>query len=243
MNLGYGLYIDTPAKGAGSAITNAYGIMVKVQNQGGTSNYGIYVEAPSGGSSNNNAIQAVVGDRGLVVVGPSTGAGTTKYGVSASVAFDSTTTVAAHSVAAYSTVGATCAALYGFYSAVTTAAAVFTLTNRYGVYVENTAKGATSTITNDYGVYIVGPTQGGTTNIGLYNGGTSTLVGAVNVTAEVNITGAATSRGAGVLSLGGTQQTTVGAAGGASALPATPSGYIKIYIGATQYVIPYYAQA
>lgn len=36
-------------------------------------------------------------------------------------------------------------------------------------------------------------------------------------------------------------QTTVGAAGGASALPATPSGYIKIldYTGAVK-VIPYY---
>lgn len=38
-------------------------------------------------------------------------------------------------------------------------------------------------------------------------------------------------------------QTTVGAAGGATALPATPTGYLKIAIGATEYVIPYYAVA
>jgi len=38
-------------------------------------------------------------------------------------------------------------------------------------------------------------------------------------------------------------QTTVGSAGGATALPATPTGYLKIIIDATEYVIPYYAQS
>jgi hypothetical protein len=36
-------------------------------------------------------------------------------------------------------------------------------------------------------------------------------------------------------------QTTVGAAGGASALPATPTGYLPIDIGGTIFVLPYYA--
>jgi len=36
-------------------------------------------------------------------------------------------------------------------------------------------------------------------------------------------------------------QSSVGAAGGASALPATPTGYAKFKIGDTEYVIPYYA--
>lgn len=35
-------------------------------------------------------------------------------------------------------------------------------------------------------------------------------------------------------------QTTVGAAGAASALPATPQGYLQFNIGATRYVMPYY---
>jgi hypothetical protein len=38
-------------------------------------------------------------------------------------------------------------------------------------------------------------------------------------------------------------QTTVGAAGGASALPATPTGYLQINISGTVYVLPYYAHA
>jgi len=35
--------------------------------------------------------------------------------------------------------------------------------------------------------------------------------------------------------------TTVGAAGGASALPLTPTGYLKIQVAGTQYKVPYYA--
>lgn len=38
-------------------------------------------------------------------------------------------------------------------------------------------------------------------------------------------------------------QTTVGAAGGATALPANPTGYLPIKVGATEYVIPYYAKS
>ncbi len=36
-------------------------------------------------------------------------------------------------------------------------------------------------------------------------------------------------------------QTTVGVAGSASALPASPSGYLRIVLGTTEYAIPYYA--
>lgn len=41
----------------------------------------------------------------------------------------------------------------------------------------------------------------------------------------------------------GDTQTTVGAAGGASALPATPSKYIEVTIDGTDYVIPVYAKS
>lgn len=35
-------------------------------------------------------------------------------------------------------------------------------------------------------------------------------------------------------------QTTVGSPGSASALPANPTGYLKLIIGDTEYAIPYY---
>ena len=47
--------------------------------------------------------------------------------------------------------------------------------------------------------------------------------------------------GSAKLITGWSTQTTVGAAGAASALPANPTGYAKIDVGGTTYVVPYYA--
>ncbi len=54
---------------------------------------------------------------------------------------------------------------------------------------------------------------------------------------------AAANGAAGEVVLGNTTQTTVGAAGGATALPATPTGYLRFKIATTDFVLPYYAQA
>ncbi len=83
----------------------------------------------------------------------------------------------------------------------------------------------------------------GSLTAGAISGTTGTFSSTLAVTSWLSIAGAAATQAAGVLSIGNTTQTTVGAAGAASALPPTPTGYIKTYIGATQYVIPYYAQA
>lgn len=47
--------------------------------------------------------------------------------------------------------------------------------------------------------------------------------------------------GTGTVNLVVPTQASVGSAGGASALPATPTGYIKIAVSGSYYVIPYYA--
>lgn len=62
-------------------------------------------------------------------------------------------------------------------------------------------------------------------------------------TGVVRLTTAAGIAAAGVVAFGNATQTTVGAAGGASALPATPSGYLRFFLGTTEFVLPYYAQA
>jgi hypothetical protein len=49
--------------------------------------------------------------------------------------------------------------------------------------------------------------------------------------------------GTGYLDIRTDTQTTVGSAGGANALPGQPTGYIKIKIGGTLRVIPFYDQA
>jgi hypothetical protein len=41
----------------------------------------------------------------------------------------------------------------------------------------------------------------------------------------------------------GATQTTVGAAGGASALPATPTGYFVVTIDGVERAVPYYAKS
>jgi len=50
-------------------------------------------------------------------------------------------------------------------------------------------------------------------------------------------------QGTGVIDLNTATQTTVGSAGGANALPGTPTGYIKIKIAGTMRVIPFYDES
>jgi len=62
-----------------------------------------------------------------------------------------------------------------------------------------------------------------------------------NDTSDGDIT--ISTQGTGVIDLNTATQSTVGSAGGASALPATPTGYIKIKIAGTMRVIPFYDEA
>jgi hypothetical protein len=50
-------------------------------------------------------------------------------------------------------------------------------------------------------------------------------------------------QGTGTVDLKVPEQTTVGSAGAASALPATPSGYFTIKVNGSTFVVPYYAQS
>lgn len=63
---------------------------------------------------------------------------------------------------------------------------------------------------------------------------------AANINANVLRLSGASSGSTGFFSFGGTTATTIGAAGGASALPATPLGYLICHTGTTQVKIPYY---
>ena len=56
-----------------------------------------------------------------------------------------------------------------------------------------------------------------------------------------DLTSAAPAVSASQVGIGATVATAVGAAGGASALPATPTGYWTINVAGTDYKVPYYA--
>lgn len=64
--------------------------------------------------------------------------------------------------------------------------------------------------------------------------------GNLGVTTGIALGGAAPAVVAGQVSIGATVASTVGAAGGASALPATPLGYLIINVAGTAAKIPYY---
>jgi hypothetical protein len=81
----------------------------------------------------------------------------------------------------------------------------------------------------------------------LQNTGTQTID---NLTFNDNIIGTSSNAdlelspgGTGVIDLNTATQSTVGSAGGASALPGTPTGYIKIKIAGTMRVIPFYDES
>lgn len=80
-------------------------------------------------------------------------------------------------------------------------------------------------------------------SVGVFNGGTRNLQTAKfsNIlTGPLTLDSSASATTAGYLQLGREVETTVGAAGGASALPATPLGYVIAYLGSTKIKIPYY---
>jgi hypothetical protein len=79
-----------------------------------------------------------------------------------------------------------------------------------------------------------------TANLTQYLNNIGTFMGGIGPESQVIVGGAAFGS-ANKLVLGGTTGTTVGAAGGASALPATPTGYLIAYVGTTPVRIPYYA--
>jgi hypothetical protein len=103
----------------------------------------------------------------------------------------------------------------GLYAQINLQNAAFTMTNADGVYIDTpgtphassfvtTSRGvyvanqATSKITNAYGVYIEAQSGAATANIGLYNAGTTSLIGLATLTAGVTLlTTAALTLGAG----------------------------------------------
>ena len=113
-------------------------------------------------TAGNLGIGAAGADAGIgAYIATTTLTGTTQTGVHSRVTFSSAATVAGNAILAQ----------------VRTAAAAYTMTNAYGAFVDNANIGAASAITNLYGIYITAQSGASTLNIGLYNAGTTTLVG------------------------------------------------------------------
>lgn len=184
---GYGYYGQRASLGAGSAVTNMYGIYLEDVVDGGTLNYALYTNAglvrfggattiASGGltvtAGNIGVGVAAAASIGLRVTLTMTGS-TSEYGIYSNPTFDSSATTAGRSI--YINGG--------------TAAAAFTMASMYGAYIDTMSAGAGSTVTTLYGIYINNQSAGGTnyaiyTNSGLVRfGGAFACNGATPQTA------------------------------------------------------------
>lgn len=170
MTTGAAVYIAVASIGAGSAITN---------------HYGIRIEGIIGGGTINADIGMIVGDIGLLTNGTSTGSAVSKYDIKGTTIFDSTTTTAGYgayfgpktAAAAFTMVD-----FYGVYIDAVAKGAGSTITNRYGLYVVGPTDGGTI----NYGVYI----STGTPALYVAAGGVQIVAGNVGIgVAQVAATG------------------------------------------------------
>lgn len=122
--------------------------------------------------------------------------------------------------------------------------ATFNTVNAYGMFIQNAVRGgAGATIGTSYGLFIKQQDQGAT-NFGLYVEGVNTnnrIEGPTEL-ATLVIGSPTPTAGPGKIGYGATTSSTVGAAGAASALPATPEGYLVINVSGTPRKIPFYLQ-
>jgi hypothetical protein len=182
----------------------------------------MYFSSPSTAASAFTIPQVV----GYYAAGMSVGAGST---VSAQYGFfaDSAMTAATSN--------------YGFYSDIASG------TNRWNFYANGTAAnlftgrtGIGAGITTTYQTRITNVQSTGDITLALTNFAAQTADSFVVQNSASSTVWGVTAAGF-MKYISGNTATTVGAAGAASALPANPTGYLKIDIGGTEYKVPYYA--
>src|SRR5215831_289312 len=196
INAGYGLDVSSPTVLGSFTVTSIYG--VHVANQGGaarTNAYGVYIETQSGASGTNmglynNSSSQFNGTIGIgtapiaseiVRVNTSVTGAATAQGMNFRVNGDSTATAGLNGYAVQMGTNAgsyTIPSINGFYIDGPVLSANTNVTTVAGIRINN--QGATG-VTNAYGLYISAISGASSTNIGLYNAGTTTLVGAVTL--------------------------------------------------------------
>ena len=152
-----GIYITAFTKGASATVTRAYSAFLTTQTIGATGNATIADAIPTGNyfiySTNTNP-SVISGPMGIGGVNDTA----VIVNVGATNPITGTTQTAVKAVMAGTNAATT--AIYGFESAVTTAAASYTCAVRAQIRVAgSTAKGTGSTITRDIGILIDAPTQ------------------------------------------------------------------------------------
>src|SRR6266576_1264635 len=244
---GYALQVVAPVVGAGSAITTLYGIYVANQGKAGITNaYGVYILAQSGAVTTNIGLYNLGTSRldGNVGVGTvptagdnlfvaSTNAAVSATGLNLQPTFTGATTTARALYIGYSLSGSyTLPSYYGIMMSLASVSGT-TITDFYGMRIFNSS----GTRTNAYGIYLDAQSGATTNNVPLRIAGAA-APGATNSPIWISNTSTGV-----FMRVDNTLTTTVGAAGGAAAPPATPTEYIRISVNGTNRKIPCYADA
>lgn len=244
-------------KGAGSTITAVCGFYAANAIAVGTNNYGFYSDIASAANTyqlymSGTAESVIAGPLSVFTAIAAGGQGMLMY-VGGAGTHPTSSTAPIGVKLDYTSPATATGASYGLQIVMRTTAAAFTSSSIRMVSLETVNKGAGSTITSLYGFMVRNAIAVGTSNFAFYsdvNSAATTYQLYMAGTALNFLKGglildttAAPTVGAGQIGLGATVQTTVGAAGGASALPATPTGYMIVNIAGTNRVIPYFAAA
>ena len=185
MGQGAVFYADTPSLGAGSAITNQYGLYVTNQGGAGRTNaYGVYIAAQSGAATNNFGLYNLGTTRldGNVGQGlnpapnygwylmPTTSGSTGQVGMAVIGNFTTAATATGTTMyLAFQTFGSfSMGTGYALQIGVSAPQSGVTVSTLYGIRVEN--QGA-STVQSAYGIYVAAQSGATSTNVGIYNVG------------------------------------------------------------------------
>lgn len=262
MASGYALRVLAPVMGAGSAITTLYGL--NVANQGATgvaSAYGVYIANQTGASSINISLY----DLGIAWIERGLGLGTDAGGglsllpssyVLISTALPASLTGTSQYGIRFGTLGWNAptanAAVFSSVGSVQMSGTAGTLTNHYhlqlggtipngwaitNAYGINVANQGAAGVVNAYGIYVTAPSGATTLNYGVRIISVA-AAGASNTALYISgtTTGVA-------FRVDNTLTTTIGAAGGAAAVPATPVEYLRISMNGVNRKIPCYTDA
>jgi len=159
--------VNQTTLGAGSSVSNQYGIYVD-QITNGSSNFGFFGNIPAGtnrwniymaGTANNY----IAGSLGIGSVGLST------YSLRVAKSLTGATTMIGISSEGTIQSDVTTGAI-AYISALSTAAAAFTLNNYYHFYMQQGSIGAGSAITNQFGLFVDSTLVGATNNYGVFLG-------------------------------------------------------------------------
>ena len=161
--------------GAGSSITNQFGFIVDANLTGATNNYGFSSNIPAG---TNRWNLWMAGTANNYMAG-SLGIGTTSLtGIGLNIGANATGSAAYQGIRVGQIIQSDVTSVnYGFHTALSTAAASFTLPNLSHFQADQGTIGATSAVTAQNGFYVANNLVGATNNYGFYGGIAAQITG------------------------------------------------------------------